>query len=874
MKKKSLLFVASAVFVLGSCGPTDTSSTGSPAESTPPSSLTDSDESTSSSSSSSSSSEEKQITVEITSTVTTVEAGKTITLTAAVTNGDEDDKVTWTSGDTSVATIDANGVLTGVKAGKATITAAVGEAKDTVEITVTEAPKPVSVEITGVPTGTIYTGQTIALSAKIENGGTLTPAWSIAKDPTTMDATIDAATGSLYTGTIAGEITVKVAVGEASDTVLLTIADLKGAMETAVNGAVEKAGNVASGTVTKVENYSGYPGEPEVTAYEYGADSVKLTGTDYFGDEVITYVVGGDGAYVGVEYGADGTLNKSYETYEAPGYAFSGVTYDYELYFYGAEDLLEGTFAMAKTNANKDAKFGITDDGYSYSFGVASEWVMRVVEVEFALTDDGELASLELISKNYSGGTFTVDPEYGTATVNPGAEASSETIYEVSQTIGARTLTVPFDYEGLFASSFKFSDEEGNIYEDGDEIEIQTGSTILTLVEIAPSTASFDFDVVDVTSDNDAVYAYFTNYSRAININASETGEATLTITSANCTYTLHLTITPAMPKQISITQYTPTIEGKYNSTVLGGTSVNGYVGSPLYFKPAISPYVASQDYAITVDAEAGQYEQEVIDLQLEWSVSKDTTKLLFKEAGSYQVTFASAVAPDVKTVVTFNIVEAPSIASVLDGEYAYKNGAGANYRYAIEFTPNGTDGLAGEATLTDIGAAASEEATYVAAKQDDGSYKLEFTHVSGATLNWEVWVSPNYEIIYKYNEYNLYTMSKITPEFLLSGTWYSATAGGTEITVQFLSGNFSLMVMKYDAESYWSAQLEASYSIADTAGDKGYEVTITPNGMTPPLEEVTIIDFADKIYLAADFSSITITLTIDGVTADYVIEA
>lgn len=246
----------------------------SPRNPPPPSSLTDSDESTSSSSSSSSSSEEKQITVEITSTVTTVEAGKTITLTAAVTNGDEDDKVTWTSGDTSVATIDANGVLTGVKAGK---------------VTVTEAPKPVSVEITGVPTGTIYTGQTIALSAKIENGGTLTPAWSIAKDPTTMDATIDAATGSLYTGTIAGKITVKVAVGEASDTVLLTITDLKGAMETAVNGAVEKAGNVASGTVTKAENYSGYPGEPEVAGVFYGGNNVTPSELADFKAELAAY---------------------------------------------------------------------------------------------------------------------------------------------------------------------------------------------------------------------------------------------------------------------------------------------------------------------------------------------------------------------------------------------------------------------------------------------------------------------------------------------------------------------------------------------------------------------------------------------------------
>lgn len=83
---------------------------------------------------------EQTLTVEITSTVTTVEAGKTITLSANIVNGEEGDKVTWSSGNTAVATIDANtGVLTGVAAGTATITAACGEATDTVEITVIPA---------------------------------------------------------------------------------------------------------------------------------------------------------------------------------------------------------------------------------------------------------------------------------------------------------------------------------------------------------------------------------------------------------------------------------------------------------------------------------------------------------------------------------------------------------------------------------------------------------------------------------------------------------------------------------------------------------------------------------------------------------------
>ena len=67
--------------------------------------------------------------VKITSTVTEVKVGETITLTAEVLPADATNKtVTWTSSDTTVATVDSSkGVVTGVKEGKVTITA---KAKD------------------------------------------------------------------------------------------------------------------------------------------------------------------------------------------------------------------------------------------------------------------------------------------------------------------------------------------------------------------------------------------------------------------------------------------------------------------------------------------------------------------------------------------------------------------------------------------------------------------------------------------------------------------------------------------------------------------------------------------------------------------------
>ena len=75
--------------------------------------------------------------VKITSTVTEVTADDSITLEVSVSPDNASDKtVTWSSNNEDVATVDSNGVVKGVAAGKATITAKAGEKTDTVEITV------------------------------------------------------------------------------------------------------------------------------------------------------------------------------------------------------------------------------------------------------------------------------------------------------------------------------------------------------------------------------------------------------------------------------------------------------------------------------------------------------------------------------------------------------------------------------------------------------------------------------------------------------------------------------------------------------------------------------------------------------------------
>ena len=82
--------------------------------------------------------------IRVNPTALSLKAGKTGTLTATVLPNNATDKtVTWASSNTNVATVDSNGLVTGVAEGTATITAAAGDCTATCTVTVTD---PINIE--------------------------------------------------------------------------------------------------------------------------------------------------------------------------------------------------------------------------------------------------------------------------------------------------------------------------------------------------------------------------------------------------------------------------------------------------------------------------------------------------------------------------------------------------------------------------------------------------------------------------------------------------------------------------------------------------------------------------------------------------------
>lgn len=169
--------------------------------------------------------------VTVTPTSATVESGKTVQLTATLRDASGNQltgrSVTWTSLNTSAATVSSTGLVSGVAAGTASVYAASEGKSDTATITVVTAPPPPPVPVASVTvtpaTASIETTKTVQLSATLRdaNGGTLTGrsvTW------TSLNAGVATVSSSgLVTGVTAGSANVYALSEGKSDTAAITV---------------------------------------------------------------------------------------------------------------------------------------------------------------------------------------------------------------------------------------------------------------------------------------------------------------------------------------------------------------------------------------------------------------------------------------------------------------------------------------------------------------------------------------------------------------------------------------------------------------------------------------------------------------------------
>ncbi|HUO52701.1 MAG TPA: Ig-like domain-containing protein, partial [Gemmatimonadaceae bacterium] len=246
--------------------------------------------------------------VKITPKPASVQAGSTVTLSAAVTDSQSmanpDWPVTWGTLDATLATVNASGVVTGVKAGVVGITATAGGVADTDQVTVTP----------NGPTSTVVTPNPDTLSS-LNDSLQLTATAYIGATPTTGSFTWATRDAAVVTVTAAGVVIAKgngstyVVATEAGGTkdsahvfVIQKVASINvsptpvqrylGTQQTFTANALDARGNAVTGTTftwsVSDPSVASITGGGVATMLAIGLDTVKATAGTVVGKAVLT----------------------------------------------------------------------------------------------------------------------------------------------------------------------------------------------------------------------------------------------------------------------------------------------------------------------------------------------------------------------------------------------------------------------------------------------------------------------------------------------------------------------------------------------------------------------------------------------------------
>ena len=161
--------------------------------------------------------------VEVSPQTLTLTEGETAMLVATVSPVDADNpSVSWTSGDNSIATVDANGLVTAIGAGTVSITATTDEGGFTASsmVTVEAAAVPVTGVDVSPPTLTLTEGETAMLVATVSPVDADNPSVSWTSGDNSI-ATVDA--NGLVTGIGAGTVSITVTTEEGGFTASSTV---------------------------------------------------------------------------------------------------------------------------------------------------------------------------------------------------------------------------------------------------------------------------------------------------------------------------------------------------------------------------------------------------------------------------------------------------------------------------------------------------------------------------------------------------------------------------------------------------------------------------------------------------------------------------
>ncbi len=650
---------------------------------------------------------------------------------------------------------------------------------------------------------------------------------------------------------------------DSSETPALTFDDVVAA---ATKADITK---IAGGKLTTtVEDQWSDEGDVTVSDYDYGTGVFHMTGSDWSGDYDLYLIYDTDGSIVAIKRNSENELSKDDVSYDVASLPFMNYL-GYGSSAYGAEGLVQALAFTAKSDPNQDLKFSYTDGAYNFSFGLPySSWYFYTVNVSFVV-NDGAMTSASAEVIEYGSDAFVTDDENGTTSLVEGASYDKRTLYTVEQTVGERTYTNPYNLDDFAATSYTLTDANDNPLDD--IFTMESGVfTKLKMTSVAPATANFSFDAPKITvTGGDGLSVSFANYDGpALYFDASAIGNYAVEIKTKKVTKTLNVVVEAPKPTAVSLSYYTVSPNG-YDWAEVSDKSMSGYAGVTYYLNPAVSPYSASQEVTALVDGTVENFTLTKTDIYLYEGSTTPVTTYAFtaSKAGSYPITFASAVDDTISYTVIMNIAAAPTFKDVLgvDCGFAYRDNGEVKYTFSFGFTDE--TGANGSVSIKDVQNDKTESATYVITKNENtGLYDFTLTHVDGDDLisSFKLYMGSDYTPYIATGAY-ANVLKKATTEFFLVQNW-KGVSGDMTFTARFWeNGTVDLKMM--DSDCFANYYYSAHYSVDETPSTDGYAVTISTGD-----EQYDDPFFAlpATFYLSSDFKTLSASFTCTGDNVDY----
>ncbi len=644
--------------------------------------------------------------------------------------------------------------------------------------------------------------------------------------------------------------------------------------ESAMTTANSKSDSIASGTI-KYKVVGGYSPCDSTLVYEYGKDCFHYQ-EDFYGDIVDYYLIKDGSEYAYVQQNSDGEYLKPYSDFSGDviDYPFSSAFGSWDKY-YGVGSFITSIFTNGKANVNKDFAYNLKDGVYSFTFGYWTAGYSGTpsqyhdTKVSFELGEAKEFSKLNINVDTYASSSFVYDDELGVVYLKDDATAGTSKSYEITQVRGDRNYTCPFKLSDFYATSFDLYYDDEKVTSETTINVVKEGEAKLSISNILPATASFDFDEFELVIDEgkeEGVSGYYDNYYGKYVITGMETGSYTVSLKTKNVTKTFKVEVTALVPTSASYYYAVSKPDGTYESIMTDSKTINGYVDCEYVLFALIEPFNADQEVSVEVISGGDGASLVTRNFAIsEWADPEDHWCFSASAAGTYVVRISSKNYSSVYVDVTFNISAAPSFATVLTANsYAYVDYSGI--KYVFDFAPSADDNK-GTVTITDHASSKTESASYEISASDYG-YKMALTHVSGESFEIsELALSESYDLfIYEESEYSevgsYAILSVVTPELYLCGGWTGDIEGFTlEMTV---NQDKSVSINFYSSD--YTVYQNAFGYISLTEGENGYTGIITAY----ETYEDSKIEFPISLTLNEDLSSMSISLVVDGTTYNF----